>query len=293
MKQAEACPKKDETGRQVVRGREGFTLVELLVVIGIIAVLIAILLPVLGNAREQANTVKCLSNMRQLGISFMTYAAENRGRLCPCDCQDGTGAIGGVTDYWSTILVSSGYLPYPPADSSGPPGGEPVFTCPSGIYEKKSSDPATRQDSAGACGQTQSSKILQPGLVIFNWYGVNATTTGYVWSPLRRVPSDNKSAGTDTEVVTAPDPITRVKNSSETVLLYDGVNLNMINTDANRLNARHKKRTVTNLTFFDGHAESFKTADLPGGLGDANPAKTTFGVENLKKYPYPKWRLDQ
>jgi prepilin-type N-terminal cleavage/methylation domain-containing protein/prepilin-type processing-associated H-X9-DG protein len=68
--------------------RKAFTLVELLVVIGIIAVLIAILLPVLGRAREQSHRIKCLSNLRQLGTAFMMYVNENHGTF-PSPTADG------------------------------------------------------------------------------------------------------------------------------------------------------------------------------------------------------------
>lgn len=59
--------------------RQAFTLVELLVVIGICAVLIALLLPALGRARESARAVKCMSNLRQIGLSYTLYANNHSG----------------------------------------------------------------------------------------------------------------------------------------------------------------------------------------------------------------------
>ena len=58
----------------------GFTLVELLVVIGIIAVLVSILLPTLARAGMQAVSVQCQSNLKQFGNAIMMYANENRGQ---------------------------------------------------------------------------------------------------------------------------------------------------------------------------------------------------------------------
>lgn len=66
-----------------MKRQHGFTLVELLVVIGIVALLISILLPAMARARESAQAAVCASNIRQLHMASMGYAAENRGYWPP------------------------------------------------------------------------------------------------------------------------------------------------------------------------------------------------------------------
>jgi prepilin-type N-terminal cleavage/methylation domain-containing protein/prepilin-type processing-associated H-X9-DG protein len=88
--------------------RRAFTLVELLVVIGIIAVLIAILMPALTRARMSANLVKCQSNFRQVYSALTTYVNENKGVLPrSCDVAGGPSGTFAQTFVQITELLGS------------------------------------------------------------------------------------------------------------------------------------------------------------------------------------------
>jgi prepilin-type N-terminal cleavage/methylation domain-containing protein len=75
---AEADSQKRQPGTP---GKSAFTLIELLVVIGIISILISMLLVVVSRARASAHSTYCASNLRQIGIAFIQYANDNKGRL--------------------------------------------------------------------------------------------------------------------------------------------------------------------------------------------------------------------
>lgn len=87
--------------------RRAFTLVELLVVIGIIALLISILLPALGRAKETAKRIKCLSNLRQMVVSAHLYANEFRGFYPPAQWNDKPG----VKQEWDFALENGVIVP--------------------------------------------------------------------------------------------------------------------------------------------------------------------------------------
>jgi prepilin-type processing-associated H-X9-DG protein/prepilin-type N-terminal cleavage/methylation domain-containing protein len=112
-------------GRSHAVDRRAFTIVELLTVIGIIAILMALLFPALVSARRQAQITQCASNMRQLATGLINYTVEFRGSF--------PGNVGALNLYWYNRDQIGRYVKAPYEQSNSVQCVESIFVCPADL----------------------------------------------------------------------------------------------------------------------------------------------------------------
>ena len=222
--------------------KKSFTLIELLVVIAIIAILASMLLPALQQARARAQSVQCLSNVKQIGTALQTYADNHSGFLVHSFNivqYDGTTCY-----FWQDLMVLMKLIPYykRALDGGGPNKGRPmgVLAC-----------PGENTKTVLAYSEWNSWKGTHYGLNYFSDHNHNTWDTGFryrrlakIYQPSKAYYATDKGLGFDSNTGVSRVPQCYVRAGYSTISL------------------RHNGKF--NVVHFDGHAATFDKCPLMG-----------------------------
>ncbi len=234
--------------------RTGFTLVELLVVIGVIALLIGLLLPALAAAREESKRVKCLSNLRQMLIAVNVYADNSKGSYPPAYWYSGSGPTFAETDWDFTTTMS--------------PSG--AVTTPGLLWD------AIGQTAVQQCPSFDGNSNTSGNP--FTGYNYNTSTIGHG----------------EYETIPLPAKLTDVSNTTGCALFGDGQyaagadkfmrspqpadDIGFFARTAGTQGFRH--REATNVGYCDGHAETLRQRFTASSAGSAAAGTGFLSADN-------------
>ncbi|MCU0791369.1 MAG: DUF1559 domain-containing protein [Opitutaceae bacterium] len=218
---------------------DGFTLIELLTVIAIIGILAAIIIPTVGRVRESARASQCGSNQRQIAMSLLLYADDNRGYLPAANTTD---VASGQTVAWTKAVRA--YLPLQGASVNA--REHPIFVCPSANFNGLTGTDLVRSCSATAALLWRT--------------GPNNGLTGTIARPLATISADFRSR---IPILIESKPSTATGTGSQSNLNWTTFSADTSQADAGsavHLHLRHGERM--NIAYMDASVRAASFSDL-------------------------------
>jgi prepilin-type N-terminal cleavage/methylation domain-containing protein/prepilin-type processing-associated H-X9-DG protein len=280
--------------------RAAFTLVELLVVIGIIAILIGVLLPALTRAQSQARAVTCMANLRSIGQALINYTSDNKGFIVPAynlpfapgATSNYTGGPNQPLDGWACILDRDRFA------RSAARSNNTIFYCPDTANEVNSLENGATGTTVGinrgwvewplifttVGGDTNPKQALTIPAGNFNKilrvsYWLNAYhPTGQTLSAAQIVQKDLYYStvagfGPDITQQIRPHKSSSIRHSALTIAVADGVfmgrqSVDQVGMTNSVIGFRHtgangKRNFAANACFADGHVEALMSPQFP------------------------------